>query len=222
MCALTAPGWMWGMQMPGGPQGSGEVMTQPPAASAKPPCPQECPGAADLARNGSVAHDRVPVDRPASVAGVCMASSGLEQRLLVSQKAEKGADVCHQRLGLLKCGEVTATLEQAPAPDIGKGSFRQRSRRAQDSARERRIGGRHINRPAFGNGPGTVSSRVIGPEGRVDRTGEPVQRNVCQQVIPRDRCLGIATAIGPGAELLGDPRRQAEGRVGQGICGRVP
>src|SRR5436305_15250108 len=60
-----------------------------------------------------------------------------------------------------------------------------------------------------------MHARVVGPEGRTDRAREPVERDVCQHLIAADGVLGAAAMIGPGEELLDDPRRKPDGGVSQ-------
>src|SRR5262245_19759919 len=68
---------------------------------------------------------------------------------------------------------------------------------------------------ALGDRPWPVHPRVIWPERRTNRAGEPIKADIREQSIPRDHALDIAAAIRPGAELLDDPRGEAGRRVGQ-------
>src|SRR5262245_20530395 len=59
-----------------------------------------------------------------------------------------------------------------------------------------------------------MQAGVVGPERGANRTGEPVERDVRQQVVAAEGVLQVAVAIGPGAELLDDPC----GKPGRGIA----
>ncbi len=48
---------------------------------------------------------------------------------------------------------------------------------------------------------------------RRDRARHPIQRHVGEQLVARERVLGIAVAVAPRAELLDDPREQSGGGV---------
>jgi hypothetical protein len=144
----------------------------------------------------------------------CTATSSLLFDHLVGA-SEECADFFGQRLGLLHRGEMATARHHGPPPDVGIHARRQRSRRTDDLARERRVAGRHVDRSPIRYRPRPVLAGVIGPERAADRTGEPVEADIRQQLVARERGLDIAVAIGPRAELLDDPRGKPDWRVRQ-------
>jgi hypothetical protein len=129
---------------------------------------------------------------------------------------------CHVRgeqLGSLECREVSAAWHLGPALNV-EHLFGEGARRMTDLARERRVGGGCAG-TCERNGPWLVAHRVVGPERRVDRAGDPVQRDVCEEPVDIDRRLEVAVAVGPHVELLSDPGRQSRRRIGQGIGRRL-
>jgi hypothetical protein len=104
---------------------------------------------------------------------------------------------CHVRgeqLGSLECREVSAAWHLGPALNV-EHLFGEGARRMTDLARERRVGGGCAG-TCERNGPWLVAHRVVGPERRVDRAGDPVQRDVCEEPVDIDRRLEVAVSRG--------------------------
>src|SRR5262249_57525309 len=70
-------------------------------------------------------------------------------------------------------------------------------------------------------GPRPRLGETVGIERRADRAGEPVETNIREHLIARQRPLDVAVAIRPGAEFLDDPGGEAGGRVVEGEAQRV-
>src|SRR3989440_6561606 len=120
-----------------------------------------------------------------------------------AQRADEFADFVRQRIGLFHRGEMAALLHDRPAPDIAVGSRGEAARRSQDFGREFGIAGwdGDLSRQR----PGPVLPRIIRPERRADRAGEPVETDIREELILAEHRLDIAAAIRPGAELVDDP-----------------
>ena len=131
-----------------------------------------------------------------------------------AERPEELDDLPRQRLGLLHRREVAAARHLGPAPDVRVHALGHRARRADDLARERGVAHRHAD-AAFADRPRPVHARVVRPERGADRAGEPVQADVGEQVVAREHALHVAAAIGPGAELLDDPRGEPGRRIGE-------
>src|ERR1700730_13049124 len=110
---------------------------------------------------------------------------------------------------------MAAARHHTPAPDVAMSARRQRAWRTQDLARKVGISRRNVDRSSFGNGPRPVHARVIRPERRADRTGEPVEADIGKQAVAAECGFDVAAAIRPGAKLLDDPGGEAGRRVGQ-------
>src|SRR5262249_59264554 len=70
-------------------------------------------------------------------------------------------------------------------------------------------------------GPRPRLGETVGIERRADRAGEPVETNIREHLIARQRPLDVAVAIRPGAEFLDDPGGEAGGRVVEGEAQRL-
>src|ERR1700733_3640669 len=110
---------------------------------------------------------------------------------------------------------MATALYRRPALDVGVHLLRDRARRPDDLRREGAVAGWHIDRAPAGDRPLSMHPGVVGPERRPDRAGEPVERYIRQQTVAADGRIGIAAAIGPAAELLGDPGRESGRRIRQ-------
>jgi hypothetical protein len=126
--------------------------------------------------------------------------------------AEEGAEVVHQRLGFLERGEVAPRGHDGPAADVVD-ALGPRARRPHDLLREGGVGRRHLDALAVADRPGRVVARVVGPEGRVDRARDPVERDVGQELVLGKPALDVAAAVAPRPELLDDPGREPGRRV---------
>jgi hypothetical protein len=131
------------------------------------------------------------------------------------QWPEELAHLVGERLRLLQRGEMAAARHYRPTPDVAVCPFCQRAGRPQDLTRELGISRGYIDGSPLGNRPGPVHARVVRPERGADRAGEPVEADIGEQPITSDHALDIAAAVGPGAELLDDPRGEARRRIGQ-------
>ena len=80
--------------------------------------------------------------------------------------------------------------------------------RQQDLAGKRGVGRGDHDALAVRNRPRPMQARVIRPERRVDRAGDPVERHVREQGVFREASLDLTVAVAPRAELLDDPCRQ--------------
>ena len=134
--------------------------------------------------------------------------------------AEKLVDLAREQLGLLERREVAAARHRRPAPDV-VGARRKGPRRPQDLARELCVAGGDIDRFPVRDRPGAVHARVIGPERRADRAGEPVERHVGEKVVAAHGVLDLAAAVAPGPELLDDPGGQPGRRIGEPVGERL-
>ena len=56
---------------------------------------------------------------------------------------------------------------------------------------------------------------------RVDRLRHPVDGEVREDLIARDRVFGVAVVVGPRAELLDDPTREPGRRIGEAVAERL-
>src|SRR5579864_1527617 len=121
-----------------------------------------------------------------------------------AQGAKERADFLRQRLRLLPGGEMAAFGHHAPAADVGVHARRKRARRMEDLLGKLGVAHRHLD--GAGNRPRPVHARIVGPEGRANRAGEPIETGVRQHVVARDRALGSAMAVGPRPHFLDDPR----------------
>src|SRR3954471_12375437 len=79
------------------------------------------------------------------------------------------------------------------------------SRRSHDLARKGRVGHWHVDACVRTDEPLLVSAGVVGPEGRPDRAGDPVNHDVGQQLVLAESTLEIIAAVRPGLELLNYP-----------------
>ncbi len=86
--------------------------------------------------------------------------------------------------------------------------LRPRARRAHDLLGERGVGRRHLDASAVRHRPRGVEARVVGPEGRVDGAGHPVDHHVGEQLVLGEAPLHLPVAVAPAPELLHDPRGQ--------------
>ena len=72
----------------------------------------------------------------------------------------------------------------------------------------------------YGAAPGR-ETLPIETSRRGRRCRHPIQHDVVEQFVATQHVLGIAVAIGPGPELLEDPRRLPARRIGQAIAERL-
>ena len=56
--------------------------------------------------------------------------------------------------------------------------------------------------------PCTMPTRIIGPEGRTDRSGEPIQPNISEKLVSRENSFDVSSAVRPGTKFLYDPGRK--------------
>src|SRR5258706_11856140 len=117
-------------------------------------------------------------------------------------RSEELDDLGGERVRLFERGEVAALLHHRPALDVGIGLRPERARRAQDFLRKLGVADGNIDRIER---PRPVQARVIRPERGADPAGEPVERDVGEQVIAVD------AAGAPGAGLLRGPTRRGRG-----------
>ena len=61
----------------------------------------------------------------------------------------------------------------------------------------------------------------VEPGGGGPGAGQPVEHQVVEQLVARERVLGVPVAVGPGPELLDDPGAQGGRRVHQGVADRL-
>ena len=109
---------------------------------------------------------------------------------------------------------MAAVRLRGPAPDV-EDALHPGPRRQDQLAREQRqaegrryaLAGRELER--------VEAVLLVEPQRRRRPVGEPVERDVGQQGVERDRAFDVAAAIAPGAEFLGDPGRESGGRIGQ-------
>src|SRR5262249_38692713 len=127
----------------------------------------------------------------------------------LSEGAEEGADVGSEGFGFFEGGEMAAGRHHGPALDV-VGALGPRAGRQEDLAGERGVAGWYGDALALGQGPRAMEARVIGPERRVDRAGDPVERHVGQERVLAEASLHVAPAVTPRPELLDDPRSQPD------------
>src|SRR5262249_16816707 len=132
----------------------------------------------------------------------------------LAERTEEGADVGGERFGFLEGREVAASRHDGPALDV-VGALGPRARRQEDLARERGVGGRDGDALALGQRPRAVKARVVRPERRIDRAGDPVERHVGQERVLAEAPLHVAAAVTPRPELLDDPRGEPDRRIGE-------
>src|ERR1700756_3335422 len=113
---------------------------------------------------------------------------------------------------------MTATRHNRPSANIGIGAPCQGSRRPQYFAWKLAIARRDRNSLTRRDGPSSVHACIVRPEGRADSTGEPIQADVRQKGVLRERRIQITAAIRPRVKFLDDPRRQTRGRISQREC----
>ena len=153
------------------------------------------------------AHNGAAVDTP------------IPGRSVPTERAEERCHVRGEQLRSLERREVATPWHLRPPLDV-EDPLGERARRMPDLAREGRVGGGRAG-TREGNGPRLVPHGVVRPERRVDRTRDPVERDVGQEPVDVDRGLGVAGVVGPRVELLGDPGRESRRRIGQGIRRRL-
>src|SRR5258708_15801254 len=61
----------------------------------------------------------------------------------------------------------------------------------------------------------------VGPEGRIDLAGEPIEHDVGQKHVTTEVTIDITIAITPVTELLDNPGSQADGGVREGVGERL-
>ena len=116
---------------------------------------------------------------------------------------------------------MSARLHLRPAPEVRVYARHPRARRVQDLLREGGVGRRRRHGLLGRDRPRRVVARVVGPEGRVDGAGDPVEHHVRQQRVLVEASLDVSVAIAPRAELLDDPRGEPHRRVGQPVRQRL-
>src|SRR5215831_6458439 len=132
----------------------------------------------------------------------------------------EGTNVRGQSLRLLQRSEVAATRHRRPALDV-QPLLGHRARWPYDLTWKGEISSRHLDTRARGNGPVSVPVCVVGPEGGVNGAGGPVQHHGRQQFVLGEAPLDFSAAVAPAPELLDDPGRQADGRVGESVGERL-
>src|SRR6266508_4238658 len=142
------------------------------------------------------------------------------------QRTRERPDVCHEGLGLLQSGEVTAAVELGPLRDRWQVALGELADREKDVVRE--------DRDTDGNG----DRRLLGPSRRADlakalrvfvvqlsrRSGgrrQPVGRHDGEQQVAVDGVLGNRRRVRPLPELLDDPCELPDRRVGQAVRQRL-
>src|SRR5262245_11918918 len=126
---------------------------------------------------------------------------------------EEGADLLGEQVRRLQRGKVPAARHPGPPADV-EGALAPGAGRMEDLARELRVPRRHVD-PCRGKRPSAVYPVVVRPEGRVDRAGHPVNRDVRQDVVTAEARLDVAAAVRPALELLDNPARQPDRRIGE-------
>src|SRR5688572_30793628 len=99
-------------------------------------------------------------------------------------------------------------------PDVGVILLGNGARRTSNLARKGSVSGWHIDGLAGWDGPGPMETVIVGPERGADGAGEPVERNIGQQVVAGHHRLEVAVMVRPGVKLLRDPGC----KPGRGVC----
>src|SRR5258706_12932150 len=94
------------------------------------------------------------------------------------QFAEEGAHLTGEHLWLFQRSEMSTFGHDAPAADVGEDARRGAARWLEDFPRELRVAGGHRDRMADGQDRRAVKAGIIRPEGRTDRPGKPIKRDV--------------------------------------------
>ena len=90
-------------------------------------------------------------------------------------------------------------------------------RNADDLLREDRAARRHAD-----HRKGAIAEALpVEPRRRGPGRGQPVQHHVVEQLVSGQDVLRVAVAVGPGPELLEDPRALARRRVDQPVAERL-
>src|SRR5262249_12460220 len=139
----------------------------------------------------------------------------------LTQLSEERLHVLRQRLRLLHRGEMAAAGEDGPAAQIHERLLGDRARWTHHFLGEGGVADRGRRRPLDRHGPTPPLAEIIGIERRANRAGEPVETNIREHLIARQRPLDVAVAIRPGAEFLDDPGGEAGGRVVEGEAQRL-
>src|SRR5262245_4157177 len=138
-----------------------------------------------------------------------MVSSQLAQRL------EGGAELAGEQLRLLPCCEVTAPVDDVEVDQLVIGALGPALRRAIDLAGEHRDRGRQRNVDGV-EVVGVVLPVQARARGR--RVGQPVQRDVVEDLVAGERALRVATAVRPRGELVVEPGGEPDRRVGEAVA----
>jgi hypothetical protein len=85
---------------------------------------------------------------------------------------------------------------------------------ADDVAAEQREAGRDLDPAGVLRGRDR-GVRAVHAHRRADRAGQPVDRDIREDLVPGEGPLDVAAAVAPRPQLLQDPRRQPGGRVGE-------
>src|SRR5215213_9209062 len=128
--------------------------------------------------------------------------------LELAQRFERRSDLGSEEFRLFERREVTALVDLVPINELVKILFGPASRRAVYLAGKDRHGNRDrwdVHGIDWTHPP----HLPVGPRGRRPGVCEPVQRDVVEHLISRERPLGLAAAIGPGGELVIEKSSQA-------------
>src|SRR6185437_12911891 len=135
------------------------------------------------------------------------------------QFPEEVPHIAHEGLGLLESGEMAALWHLAPVPDVRIGPFHPAPHRSNNLPGKYRDPRRDID---LVYGAATRRETLPIKTSRRGRTcRHPIQHDVVEQFVATEHVLGIAVAIGPGPELLEDPRRLTAWRIGEAIAERL-
>src|SRR5262249_18501889 len=133
-------------------------------------------------------------------------------------RPEELAQLGDERVGILERGEVPATRGARVAAQIEPG-LDELARRP-DQLVEERDARRHGDARRLREARARAEGLVVHAQRRADRARRPVDREVRQELVARERAQEIALAalvgaVAPAPPLLEDPRREAGRRVGE-------
>src|SRR2546425_3326011 len=140
-------------------------------------------------------------------------------RSLASPGPEGFPQLLGKELWLLERGEVTAPVDLIPVEQVGPQRLSPSLWRAEYLVRKDRR--RHWQfDPASGREASESRAGVLPVDAgrRCGGVGEPVEADVVEHRVDRERIFRIAVIVGPGLKLLVDPQRLTRGRIRKRIA----
>ena len=138
------------------------------------------------------------------------------KRHQISAESESSAQLLREQRRLLERGEMTAAVELVPVDEVGIDALGPAARRGEDLAREVAAPDGNIDAalepvPAFSKYMRAEEAAVL---------GQPIERDVVEHLVARERDFRIAVIVGPGVKFLVDPRGLSHRQIREGVADR--